>query len=110
MTSPFGVSAIVSTLVPLLVILGLLGAAAYVGRRLREGGWGSRRAGQNAISIVATRPVGPGASLMIVEAEGKRFLVSVGRQGISAIGALGAAPADNFSAALNAAQTPTPGA
>jgi flagellar biogenesis protein FliO len=106
MTSLFGASAIVSTLVPLVVILGLLMAAAYVARRLRDGGWGPRRAGQNAITIVATRSVGPGASLMIIEAQSQRFLVSAGRQGISVIGALSAAPADNFSAALNAAQTP----
>ncbi len=92
MSSAFGASAILSTLLPLLVILGLLMVAAYVARRFRNGGWGLRRAGGNAITIVATRPVGPGAALMIVEAEGQRFLVSSGRQGIIPIGALGRAP------------------
>ncbi len=109
MNSPFGASAIVSTLVPLVVILGLLAGAAYLARRLREGGWGKRRAGQSAINIIATRPVGPNASLMIVEAEGSRFLVSAGRQGIVPIGALGT-PAGDFTAALTAAQTQTPAA
>ena len=110
MSSAFGASAILATLMPLLVILGVLMLAAYVARRLRNGGWGARRAGGNAITIVATRPVGPGAALMIVEAEGQRFLVSSGRQGITAIGALGGAPPPAFSDALETARSAAPDA
>ena len=110
MSSAFGASAIISTLVPLLVILGLLMAAAYVARRLRDRGWGPRRGGQNAITIVATRPVGPGATLLIVEADGQRFLVSSGRQGIAPIGALGRTATPAFSSALETTQSPAPDA
>ena len=110
MSSTFGASAILSTLAPLAVILGVLMAVTYAVRRFRYGGWGPRRVGGSAITIVATRPVGPGAALMIVEADGQRFLVSSGRQGITPIGALGGAPAPAFSDALEAAQSPAPDA
>jgi flagellar biogenesis protein FliO len=109
MSSVFGASAILSTLLPLAVILGVLLVATYVARRVR-GGWGPRRAAGNAITIVATRPVGPGAALMIIEADGQRFLVSSGRQGITPIGALGSAPAAAFSDTLETAQSPAPNA
>jgi flagellar protein FliO/FliZ len=110
MSSGFGASAILSTLVPLAVILGLLMLAAYVARRLRNGGWGLHRATASAITIVATRPVGPGAALMIIEADGRRFLVSSGRQGITPIGALDGASVPSFSQALETAQSPAPDA
>ncbi|HEY1858057.1 FliO/MopB family protein [Acidocella sp.] len=110
MSSVFGASTIISTLVPLVVILGLLMAAAYVARRWRDGNLGARRTGQNAITIVATRPVGPGAALMIVEAEGQRFLVSSGRQGLTPIGALGGTTPPAFSSLLDTAQSPAPDA
>ena len=110
MPSAFGVSAIISTLIPLAVILGLLVAAAYVARRVRDRGWGLRRAAPNAITIVATRPVGPGVALMIVEAEGHRFLISSGRQGLTPIGALGGATPPVFSSLLDTAQSPAPDA
>jgi flagellar biogenesis protein FliO len=110
MSSASGASAILSTLAPLAVILGLLMVAAYLARRLRNGRWGLRRAGANAITIVATRPVGPGAALMIVEAEGQRFLVGSGRHGMTPIGALGNAPASAFSDALETAKSLAPDA
>jgi len=83
MSSTFGASAILSTLAPLAIILG---------------------------ALVATRPVGPGAALMIVEADGQRFLVSSGRQGITPIGALHGAPAPAFADALETAKLPAPDA
>ena len=110
MSSTFGTSAILSTLAPLAVILGVLMVAAYMARRFRYGAWNPRRTGGSAITIVATRSVGPGAALMIVEADSQRFLVSSGRQGINPIGALGGAPAPAFSDALDAAQSPAPDA
>ncbi|HTJ90740.1 MAG TPA: flagellar biosynthetic protein FliO [Acidocella sp.] len=110
MSSGFGASAILSTLLPLAVILGVLMVAAYVARRLRGGGLGPRRAGGGAINIIATRPVGPGAALMIVEADGQRFLVSSGRQGITPIGALGGTPSPSFSDTLETAQSAAPDA
>lgn len=109
MSSTFGASAILSTLAPLAIILGALMVVAYVVRRFRNGGWGLR-AGAGAISIVATRPVGPGAALMIIEADGQRFLVSSGRQGITPIGALNGAPTSAFADALETAKLPAPDA
>lgn len=109
MSSTFGASAILSTLAPLAIILGALMVVAYVVRRFRNGGWGPR-AGAGAITIVATRPVGPGAALMIIEADGQRFLVSSGRQGITPIGALHGAPAPAFADALETAKLPAPDA
>jgi flagellar biogenesis protein FliO len=45
---------------------------------------------QGAISIIATRPLGGQHSLMIAEVEGSRFLIGLSRDGMTAIGRLGA--------------------
>jgi flagellar biogenesis protein FliO len=74
------------------VILLLLALAAWAARRLRSGGFGLGQGRATSIAIIATRIVGPQASLMIVEAEQRRFLVGTGRAGITAITPLGDAP------------------
>jgi flagellar protein FliO/FliZ len=108
--SVLGPASLFSTFATLAIILGLLMGTAYVARRLR-GGWGSRTAGAAAINVIATRPIGPQASLMIIEAEGQRFLISAGRAGVTAIGALGAGDARGaqpFGAMLDAAENTAP--
>jgi hypothetical protein len=40
------------------------------------------------ITIVSARQIGWQSSLLIVEAEGNRFLIGAGRHGLTAIGAL----------------------
>jgi flagellar biogenesis protein FliO len=83
---------ITSAAISLAVILVLLALAAWAAARLRRGGFNMRQ-GATPIAIIATRIVGPQASLMLVEAEGQRFLVGAGRAGITVITPLGAAPA-----------------
>jgi flagellar biosynthetic protein FliO len=82
-----GLSLALSSVVSLIVILGALVGATYLARRLRNTGWGQRASTQNnVIKLIATRPLGPQSSLVIVEAEGKRFLVGISRTGMTAIG------------------------
>jgi len=84
---------ITSAAISLAVILVLLALAAWAAARLRRGGFSLGQGRATPIAIIATRIVGPQASLMIVEAEGLRFLVGAGRAGITAITPLGPAPA-----------------
>jgi flagellar biogenesis protein FliO len=83
---------VASAAISLAVILLLLALAAWAARRLRHRGFGLGAGRATQIGIIATRVVGPQASLMIVEAEQRRFLVGTGRSGITAITPLGAAP------------------
>ncbi len=87
-------ASIVSTLISLAVIFGALFGAALILRKLRDGTWNQPAWARSAappsrIRILATRPLGWQASLLIVEADGQRFLVGTGRAGLTAIGALG---------------------
>ncbi len=88
-----------SAALSLAVILLLLALAAWAARRLRGGGFARGQGRATPIAILATRAVGPQASLMIVEAEQRRFLVGTGRAGITAIMPLGAG-AEPFDAVL----------
>jgi len=92
MDDNFSFATVLTTLLPLAVILGCLMAVAYFGRRIRSGRFGLSAAPSSAINIIATRSFGAQSSLMIVEAEGHRFLVSAGRHGIRPIGSLDPAP------------------
>ncbi len=83
-------SAAISSAGSLIVIVALLAGAAVVLRRLRNTGWGQRAAAQNQIKLIASRAMGGQNTLVIAEAEGKRFLIGVSRAGISAIGRLDA--------------------
>jgi len=88
-----GLASLGSSLVSLTVILALLGGAAYAAKRLRIGA-GTAKAGGARIEILAARQIGWQCSLLIVEAEGRRFLIGAGRHGLTSIGALdGAGPA-----------------
>jgi flagellar biogenesis protein FliO len=88
MDQNFSFATVLTTLLPLAVILACLMAVAYFGRRIRSGRFGLSPAQPSAINIIATRSFGGQSSLLIVEAEGRRFLVSAGRQGIRPIGSL----------------------
>jgi len=92
MDQNFGLATLLTTLFPLAVILACLMAVAYFGRRIKSGRFGRVTAPQSDIAIIATRSFGPQSSLLIVEAEGHRFLVSAGRHGIRHIGNLDRAP------------------
>jgi flagellar biogenesis protein FliO len=76
-------------LVSLFLILALLAAVAIAARRARRQGWLRPAQGTSAIHIIASRAVGFNSSLLIVEAEGSRFLVGSSRGGMVAIGRLG---------------------
>jgi flagellar biogenesis protein FliO len=86
-----GTSELISVVLSLAVILAVLLVAAYCARRWRIGSGTRGQAGSAAISIVAARPVGWQSSLQIVEADGQRFLIAAGRNGITGIGRLAAA-------------------
>jgi flagellar biogenesis protein FliO len=78
-----------STIASLLAILGVLTGAAFVLRRLRGTAWGRKlNAATSPITLLATRPLGGQHSLVIAEAEGKRFLIGISRTGMTAIGRL----------------------
>ena len=74
----------------LAVILLLLAGVAVLARRLRGRHWAGRL--DQPIKIVASRALGWQSCLLIVEAGGRRFLVGSSRAGLTAIGALDAAP------------------
>jgi flagellar biogenesis protein FliO len=98
MDAALGAASLLSAAGSLLVILAVLAGAAYLARRLRNArGW--RGGAAPLIDIIATRSIGPQASLMIIEAQGQRFLIGAGRGGITSIGAL-TAPGHDFSALL----------
>jgi len=86
---------------PLGIIVGLLMAVAWVAKRLRQGRFTRAALSRPAIEILASRPMGLHASLLIIEAEGQLFLIGAGRNGIQRIGRLGtprpAEPTDFFS-------------
>ncbi len=92
-------------LVSLIVIFGILAGLALLLRKLRNGGWTRPGAPAARIRIVATRPIGWQSSLMIVEADGQRFLVGSGRAGLTTIGAL---RDSDFGGVMDAAGQPRP--
>jgi flagellar protein FliO/FliZ len=85
-----GIAGIGSILVSLAVILLLLAGAAYLARRFRNGAGLARMPTRSRIEIIGARQIGWQCSLMIVEAEGRRFLIGAGRNGLTSIGALDA--------------------
>ncbi len=76
----------VSALVSLIGIFAVLTAAMLLARRLRNTSIGRKAAG--AITVVAARSLGGHNTLVIAQAEGRRFLIGVGRNGMTAIGRL----------------------
>ncbi len=85
-----GIAGIGSIFVSLAVILLLLAGAAYLARRFRNGAGLPRMTMRSRIEIIGARQIGWQCSLMIVEAEGRRFLIGAGRHGLTSIGALDA--------------------
>jgi flagellar biogenesis protein FliO len=90
-----GVSSLISVCVSLFVILAGLAAFTLIVKKFRNGRfagvaakWGGGAAAPNLINIIATRHLGAQSSLLIVEADGKRFLLATGKQGVITIGAL----------------------
>jgi flagellar biogenesis protein FliO len=94
-----------SAFLSLAVILLLLALAAWAARRLRGRGFVLGQNRNTSIAIIATRLIGPQASLMIVEAEQQRFLVGTGRAGVTVITPLGTAP-EPFDSVLARATPP----
>jgi flagellar biogenesis protein FliO len=85
---PGDLAALGPALGSLAVILGAVFVCGACARRLRRSGW-TRRTGPSPITVIAARSLGGQNSLLIVEADGHRFLVGAGREGLSAIGRLG---------------------
>jgi flagellar biogenesis protein FliO len=83
-----GFSLVASSLGSLLVIFGVLIAATLLVRRLRGSAWSQRNADQAQIKLIASRPLGGQNALLIVEAQGQRFLIGAGRNGMTSIGRL----------------------
>jgi flagellar biogenesis protein FliO len=88
-----GTSEFISVAVSLAVILAFLLAFALVARRWQAGGRIRGETGATVIRIVAVQATGWQSSLQIVEADGQRFLIAAGRNGITGIGRLSAADA-----------------
>jgi flagellar biogenesis protein FliO len=88
-----GTSELISVAVSLIVILALLLAVARMARRWQAGGRIRVTKDPAAIKIVAVQAAGWQSSLQIVEADGQRFLIAAGRNGITGIGRLSAADA-----------------
>jgi flagellar biogenesis protein FliO len=95
MEPELGMGSLISVGVSLFVILGGLAAFTLIVKKFRNGRfamaaakWRGSAAAASPINIIATRHLGAQSSLLIVEAEGKRFLLATGRQGITTIGAL----------------------
>ena len=78
-----------SAIVSLLVIFVVLFGVGFLLRRLRAAPWDRRSAAASPIQLIASRPLGGQNTLIIVEAEGQRFLIAVSHAGMQAIGRLG---------------------
>ena len=79
------ISGAASTIASLLILLGLLAALAFLGRRFKGRFPGSKAGGNMPVSILSSRPLGGQHSLVIAEADGQRFLLGVSRGGIALI-------------------------
>jgi flagellar biogenesis protein FliO len=78
-----------SSLGSLAVIFAVLIGAALLLRRLRNTSFG-RAATVSPITLIATRPLGGQNALLIVEAQGQRFLIGTGRNFMTSLGRLDA--------------------
>jgi len=87
-------SEVISVAVSLVLIMAFLFVVAHVARRWQAGGRIRGEDDRAAIRIVAVRAAGWQSSLQIVEADGQRFLIAAGRNGITGIGRLSSGEAD----------------
>ena len=79
------ISGAASTIASLLILLGLLAALAFLGRRFKGRFPGSKTGGNMPVSILSSRALGGQHSLVVAEADGQRFLLGISRGGISLI-------------------------
>ena len=82
------VSASVSVIISLLVILGLLAGFAFFVKRFRNRLGIDKVAGGMKISVLSTRSLGIQQSLVVAEANGEYFLLGVCKGGITLISRL----------------------
>ncbi len=73
-------------LIALAAIFALLIGASLLARRLRSAAWQGKPSPQ--IQLLAARPLGGQTTLIIVQAENRRFLIATGRHGTTRIGRL----------------------
>lgn len=83
------ISAASSTILSLLIILGLLVICAYFAKRfLRYQNGNKKASGTMLISILCSRSLGAQQNLVVAEANGQIFLLGVSRNGITLISRL----------------------
>lgn len=82
------ISAAVSVIISLLVILGLLVGCAFLAKRFRNRLGIDKAAGAMKISILSTRSLGVQQSLVVAEANGECFLLGVCKGGVTLISRL----------------------
>ncbi len=87
-----------SYITSLIIIFLILGGLILFGRKLRGMPWARGKLPQSLIQITAMRGLGAQNSLAIAEVEGQRFLIALGRSGVTCIGRLDT-PADPASSA-----------
>jgi flagellar protein FliO/FliZ len=89
--------------VAVLVVLGLVGALAWLARR---GAFTTLRRGNRPITVETAVPLGERRSLVIVAVEGRRILLGLTPGQISMVTELGPPPrsGDGFEARLDAAK------
>jgi flagellar biogenesis protein FliO len=85
---------------PIAVIALFWLAALFAVKKCRFGINQRPESTREKIKIIATKPIGWQTSLLIVESEGHRFLLSAGRNGLTPIGSLDHPPGDRPSTPL----------
>lgn len=83
-------SATLSSLVSLVIVLALIPVSLWIARRFMAPGTGS--AGQGPIRIRATATLGPRERIVIVEAAGKSLLVGITAQSMQTLAEFDDAP------------------
>jgi flagellar biogenesis protein FliO len=79
-----------SYLISMVVIFGTLFVLWFVGKKMKGLSFAKGKVIQSPIQIVAARSVGSQNTLAIVEVEGKKFLIGIGRNGVTRIADLAA--------------------
>lgn len=85
---PFPVARVILTLAL------LLGALYFVRPLLKKTKWGGSATNGTGLDIVGRVYLGPKAGLCLVQAEGRKFLVGVGADGVRLLAELGTAPVE----------------
>lgn len=67
----------------------LVGALYFVKPLLQKTKWGGGASGMGGLDVVGRASLGPRAGLCLVRAEGRRFLVGVGADGVRLLAELG---------------------